>query len=204
MINGKKFLEENQNFVEIHRHHEYQITLEDYYKATKNDNYKRKFNDIAWGIFNERTLIYEKNKEYIHLRFNYFYMASLLVSEEKYEQALRLYLKCLIFDLSGLESYEEIKKYKEGWFDKKELINRLNILWFHKGSIESVLSLKEYYSEKMLYDVYNETYIPFNVSTVEFISKLLNDAFNTAVFDYDKYKKELILNKKKKYLEMIQ
>lgn len=203
MINGKNFLEENQNFVEIHRHHEYQITLEDYYKATKNDNYKRKFNDIAWGIFNERTLIYEKNKEYIHLRFNYFYMASILVSEEKYEQALRLYLKCLVIDMSGLESLDSARLYKERIYTKKEFVDSLNTLWFQSGSTEMILSLKEYYNDEMLYDVYNEVHLPFNVSTVDFIANMLSDLFNTAVFDYDKYKNIVIQNKRKKYLEMI-
>lgn len=196
-------MDENQNYVEIHRHQSYQITLEDYYKAIKDDNYKRKFNDIAWGIFNERTVLYQQNKEYTQLRYNFFYMANLLMEENKKKLALKLYLKCLVIDLSGIESIDAIKSYKSGWCTKKEFLERLEYNCLIPSLITQIIDLKEEYEDTLLCDAYNEIYLPFNVSSVTFIKELINEAFSTSVFDFERYEKNLINNKKKKYLEMV-
>jgi len=200
---GIAFLEENKNYIDIHRFKDYQITLEDYYNATKNDKYKRSFNDIAWQIFNQRTVEYQKNNDYISLRFNYFHMANLLKRETKMKQALQLYLYCLIIDLSGIESIREIQSYKSGWCNKKEFIERLEYNALTPSLIKQIIELKEYYDDNMLQKAYSVIYLPFNVSSIEYIKELLNDAFNTAIFDVEKYRQILIKNKKKKYLESI-
>jgi hypothetical protein len=199
---GKEFLKSNQNYVKLHQYKDYQITLEDYYKATKNDKYIRNFNDIAWQIFNERTLTYQKNEEYTSLRYNYFNMANLLKREEKNEHALQLYLYCLVIDLSGIESINDIKSYKSEWCTKKEFLERIEYNCLIPSLINQLVELKDYYDENMLKEAYSLIYLPFNVSPIEYISSLINDAFNTAVFDIEKYKKILIDNKKKKYLQM--
>lgn len=201
---GKEFFDTHQDYVEIHRHKSsYQINLEEYYNATKNDSYKRKFNDVAWQIFNDRTLEYTKNKEYGCLRFNYYHMASLLMSENKKEQALQLYLYCLVMDLSGAESIHSISSYKSGFYDKKKFLESLEYVGFIPSLIHEIVDLKEFYDDAMLQEAYSVVYLPFNVSSIEFIRDLLDNAFNTAVFDEEKYKSMLIENKKKKYLEMI-
>ena len=68
---GLTFYDDHQDYVNLHCYKDYQINLEDYYNATKNDTYKRSFNDIAWQIFNERTLEYSKKEEYGNLRLPY-------------------------------------------------------------------------------------------------------------------------------------
>lgn len=55
----------------------------------------------------------------------------------------------------------------------------------------------------MLIEAYNDIYLPFNVSSLEYLNSLVNDAFNSAVFDFDKYTGILIKNKKKFYLKMV-
>ena len=145
------FLENHENYIDIHRYRDYQISLEDYYNATKNDNYKRTFNDVAWQIFNERTLLYQKNEEFGKLRFNFFHMANLLMRENKEKSALRLYLDCLIIDLSGVESIDCIRSYKSGWCTKKEFLERLEYNWFTNSLIEQIVELKEYYEDECSY-----------------------------------------------------
>ena len=201
---GKEFFDAHQDYVEIHRHKSnYQINLEEYYNATKNDSYKRKFNDVAWQIFNDRTLEYTKKKEYGCLRFNYYHMASLLLSENKKEHALQLYLYCLVMDLSGVESIHSISSYKSGFYDKKKFLESLEYIGFIPSLINEIVGLKEFYNDAMLQEAYSVVYLPFNVSSIDFIRDLLDNAFNSAVFDEGKYKSILIENKKKKYLEMI-
>lgn len=202
---GKQFLEDNQNYVNLHCYKDYQITLEDYYHATKNDEYKRKFNDIAWQIFNERTLLYQKNCEYTNTRYNYFHMANLLMREGKNEHALQLYLYCLVIDLSGVESLSSIDSYKSGWLTKADFLENLENIWLIPSLIEQINDLKCYYDEKILMKAYStmSAYLPFNVSSIEFINDLLDNAFNTPVFDVKKYETILIENKKKQYLKMI-
>lgn len=200
---GKEFLEIHKNYVELHRYKDYQITLEDYCTATKNDKYKRKFNDVAWQIFNERTLLYQKNQAYGDLRYNFFHMANLLMRENRKKYAIRFYLECLIIDLSGVESIDAIRSYKSGWCNKKEFLERLEYNNLIPSLINQIIELKEYYDETMLVEAYHEIYLPFNVSTIEDIKVLIEDAFNSAVFDFDKYRDSLIARKKKKYLQMI-
>lgn len=200
---GRSFLDSNKNLIELHRHKDYDITLEDYYYATKNDTYKRSFNDIVWQIFNQRTLEYVKNSEYIKLRFNYFYMANLLMRENKKEQALQLYLYCLVIDVSGIESINAIESYKSGWCTKKEFLERLENHNLIPSLINQIIELNDYYNKNMLIEAYNDIYLPFNVSSLEYLNSLVNDAFNSAVFDFDKYTGILIKNKKKFYLKMV-
>lgn len=200
---GKEFLEMHQNYIDLHRYKDYQITLEDYYNATKNDKYERKFYDVAWQIFNERTLLYQKNEEYRNLRYNFFHMAKLLMRENKQKCALSFYLNCLIIDLSGVELIDDIRSYKSGWYTKKEVFERLEYNRLTPSLINQIIDLKEYYDETMLEKSYNEIYLPVNVSSIEYIKELIHEAFNLAVFDFDKYKNSLTENKKKKYLQMI-
>ena len=200
---GKKFLEDNDNYVCLHKYKDYQISLLDYYNATKNDKYKRKFNDIAWQIFNERTLLFQKREEYMSARYNFFNMANLLMREQKYKQALQLYLDCLIIDLSGIESRDAIRSFKSGWCTKKEFLERLEFNNLIHSLINQIVELKEYYDESMLFNSYEKIYLPFNVSSREFAQRLLNEAFTTPIFDLKKIEKELIDNKKKYYLKMI-
>jgi len=200
---GLEFYDNHQEYVKLHCYKDYQINLEDYYNATKNDTYKRNFNDVAWQIFNERTLIYQKNNEYGSVRFNYFHMANLLMRENKKEHALQLYLYCLVIDLSGVESIRHIESYKAKWCTKQEFLERLEDVWLIPSLINQIVELKEFYDDSMLAEAYSVMYLPFNVSSLEFIKELLNDAFNSAVFDVEKYKNMLINNKKKKIIEMV-
>lgn len=200
---GRCFLEENKNFVELHRYKNYQISLEDYYNATKDDKYKRNFNDVAWQIFNERTLLYQQNNEYSSERYNYFHMANLLLTEGKKEHALQLFLYCLVIDLSGVESINMIELYKSRIYNKKEFLEHLEYNCLIPSLINQIVELKECYDESMIEEAYSQMYLPFNVSTLEYIKELIKEACNTAVFDFDKYKNILIQNKKKVYLQLV-
>ena len=156
---GKSFLKENNDFVEIHRHQSWAITLEEYSNAIKGVTYKQKFNDIAWKIFNERILKFDVN-DFSNLRFNYFHMGELLLDEGKFQQALNLFLYCLIYDFSGAESLDVINNYKS-------------------------------------------IYVPFNVSSPEFLIKLLNEVFNATIFDFDKLQEDFKKMKINYILKMI-
>lgn len=200
---GRKFMETHEDYIEIHKN-PYQIYLEDYYNATKNDQQKRNFNDVAWEIMNKRTLLYQRKKEYSSMRFNYYHMANLLKKENKLEHAMQLYLYCLVVDLSGIESISSVDLYKSGIYTKNEYLKCLEYNWLNINFINDLIGLKDYYDDAMLVEAYStmSAYLPFNVSSIEFIRELLSDAFNTAVFDFEKYQTKLVNNKIKKYLEM--
>lgn len=200
---GKNYINKNINYVELHRHQFWQISLEDYCKEISNDTYKRTFNDIARAIFDKRIIQYSTNKEYMNLRFTYFRMADLLKKENRNKEALNFYLYCLIYDLSAIESIELLSHYEMGILDKNQVIEYIDHCCFNQSLINQIVELKEEYDEEMLSEAYNFIKLPFNVSSLQYLKSMLDEAFTSAIFDFKKHEDLLLKNKKELYLKLM-
>ena len=184
---GNKFLDENRDYVKIHIHSSWQITIDDYKKDKKQSNSYLSFNDIAWRIFNQRTIEYSKNKQYGLVRNNFYNMYQLLKEEEKSERALEMLIKVIIYDLSGVSTIELLDLYKEGIYDKDQVLNSYSNIFLAPGIIKAISDLEPFYSEKLARDVYKKVFLPINFCSENLLIEFMNDLYNNTVFDYNKY-----------------
>lgn len=184
---GKKFLDENRDYIKIHTHPSWQITIDDYLKAKKQSNSYSSFNDLAWGIFNHRTIEYSKNRQYGLVRNNFYNMYQLLKEEEKNERALEMLIMVIIYDLSGVSTVELLELYKQGIYDKDQLLDSYSNIFLAPGIIKAISDLEPFYTEKLARDVYKKVFLPINFCSENLLIEFMNDLYNNTIFDYDKY-----------------
>lgn len=184
---GKEYIENHKDYIEIHRHSGWQITFEEYLKAKKQLNFSANFNDIAWGIFNKRTIEYSNNRQYGLLRNNFYNMYQLLKEEEKNERALEMLIMVIIYDLSGVSTVELLELYKQGIYDKDQLLNSYSNIFLAPGIIKAISDLEPFYTEKLARDVYKKVFLPINFCSENLLIEFMNDLYNNNILDYDKY-----------------
>lgn len=184
---GKKYIENHKDYIEIHRHSSWQITLEEYIKVKRQLNFSVNFNDIAWGIFNKRTMEYSNNKQYGLQRNNYYNMFQLLIEEKKEMQAFEMIVKVIIYDLSSVNTLEDIKLYKDGIYSKEDLLNSYSDIFLAPGIIKELLELEQFYSDKLVKTAYKQVILPINFCSETILIELMNEVFHNAIFDYEKY-----------------
>ncbi len=158
-VDGKLILEESGLLklkeynccIILHLHPEYGLSMNDF--ISNPYWHKIKDNDIIWSVFNGRILEYTKAKMWSSLNSNYSNMATLLIEESKYEQALDYIFASAFLDTSGMVDENivstyviEISNYKVTvpLIEIKKRLN-LNIEDLQKKYRESpmVLSLRE-------------------------------------------------------------
>ncbi|MBE6029200.1 MAG: hypothetical protein E7226_03500 [Clostridiales bacterium] len=122
---GKDELKKLDYVVYLHEHAQYALTISDFKNAP--NLHKVQNADIAWGIFNRRLMKYIRKGMWESLSANYGNMASLLLEEKKYEQALEFIFAAAYVETSGMKEKNELtaistEKIKDGW-EKQYLEN---------------------------------------------------------------------------------
>ena len=191
---GNDFYNSHLEYVELHRHQQYQITPKEYYEIkTKINNPNYKFNDYVWNIFQKRNLEYEAEKEYSQLYFNCLNMAQLCDEDNKFNISVNLYLKCLIYELCGVFLQEEIKWCKQKIISKSKVIeyasqtNKIN-----QNNIRGFLNGKDYFNKDEVYLIYNS--IPFNwkLCSLKTIEELIIELLENSMIDIEEYNQKII------------
>lgn len=122
---GREELKKFDYVVYVHEHAQYALTLNDFKNAP--NLHKVQNADIAWGVFNSRIMTYTRKGMWESLAANYGNMASLLLEEKKYEQALDFIFAAAYVETSGMRDNNELtaifsEMTKKGW-KKKYLSN---------------------------------------------------------------------------------
>ena len=103
---GKDRLKEFDYAVYVHEHAQYALTLDDFRNSP--NLHKVQLADIAWGVFNSRILAYTSKGMWESLAANFGNMASLLIEEKKYEQALDFIFAAAYVETSGMRDNNEL------------------------------------------------------------------------------------------------
>lgn len=144
---GRDFLNNHDDYVQLHRNPDWGISWKEY------DSKKRanlSFNDNIWAILNKKSL---KSKSCG--RNEYHSMYRLLVSEGNRPKALKMLLRLLYMDVSGIDGIEFIKTYQGGIWDKDELLDSFDVTIMVEP--EFVNTLSEYtdlYTDALVDDIY--------------------------------------------------
>ena len=143
---GKETLKENSHILYIFDHPGYELKIKDF---TSNKNFgKVKNEDIAWGIFNKRVLTYTNKKMWDCLNRNYVNMADLLISEEKYRDALDYVFASAFIETSGMEDDNKLKAIRSEHWTKQ---NKIQV--FPNGNPDIFMLELGYYSVKKPFEV---------------------------------------------------
>ena len=103
---GMETLKRYDYVIYVYEHPQYEISLDDF-RNTSNLG-KVQNSDIAWGIFNQRSLLYFGNRMWKSLASNYAHMADLLVEEKKYELAMDYIFVTAYIETSGMLDNNEL------------------------------------------------------------------------------------------------
>ena len=203
---GEIFLDKHQEYIELHRNWKYRITTREYYEMKKRILEKSKycsFRDCVWGIFQQRLLGNLNKKAYLQLYFNYENMADFTYNEGRYDVAVQLYVKCVIYELCGVHYYDEYNWFVKDMFSKDMLIDFIKGGTLYSNNINSLIKCKECFSKDMIAREYNHLEMNFKLCSLEFIEKIVDEAMNDSMFNLDDYK-ELVkrerLSNIKKYI----
>lgn len=180
---GSKFIKDNYFYIGLHNHQNWCISIYEYEHKKNSFSFKPLFNDVVWGIFNDRNLEYTKKYNWGLVRNNISNMAELLFSENKKDNALLLYITVLYYDLSGL--------------DNNNILLDFDQLFIAPGLIKIILNLKEYYDEKLIETLPFINQLPFSYFSIDTFKIILHDLFSNNEIDLNNYKKyEQTINKK--------
>lgn len=185
---GLLFLKDHDDYVQLFQHSSYQISIDEYEKTKKELRNYTKFNDIAWNIFNKRTLDYAAQKNYGLLRNTYFEMGELLEEETKNKQSLSLYLTALLYDVSGIENLKTILYYIDGAYSKKDLKDLYIEPFFVPGLLGRIEKLSDFYEDGMAADVYKKHYLDMNLCSCEKFNDLVCEILYEPTLDEEKWK----------------
>lgn len=118
---GEDKLKEVDYVVYIHNHSRYDLSINDFKKSP--NLHKVKNEDITWGVFNSRIIEYTSKAMWTSLRTNYANMADLLITEEKFNDALDYIFVVAYLETSGMRDENELTAIMQD-YGKKRIVNK--------------------------------------------------------------------------------
>ena len=200
---GTSFFEENKEYIKIHKNQKYQISPKEYYniRKVKPKSKGYSYSDCIWGIFQKRLLNYQRNHEYFNLYYNYQNMLDIAYSEKKYNVAINLCIKCILFELLGIHVYNQwdfYKKYKDDYLKKNLFESIQNYNYINGNNFKELVNMKNYYTIDILTEEYENIEFELKLCSLKVIEKIIDDLLNNPQFNIDNYlpiiKKEYEIN----------
>ena len=190
---GKKFYEENYEYVELHKNPDYQITPKDFFEIRKTLSRDKgySFSDCLWRIFNKRIIEYSSTKQYWWVYYNYLNMAQLTYQENKQSISIALYIKCLIFLLCGVSMYEHYTWYLDDGNKDWLLNSNSDYFYIDKELLLKIAEMKDYYDDSIVDKEYNNLEMNFKLCSSETIKKIIEKLIEDPLFNIEDYKKLL-------------
>lgn len=190
-IKGASFIKEHEDYVALHNHKNWDISLEEYVDFKNSLPFYSNFRDVAWGIFNKRIIEY--SNKYGLLRNNYLHMSYLMQEENNHSEELRYLLYVLFFDVCGIETVEHLNIY-----DSKDEANKYlsyESMAFDTCIPSHIASLKDYFEETYVDQIYAQyKHLPLNLCDVVTFKLMISDIFNGYEGIKEKYESIFSLN----------
>lgn len=182
---GKKFLEDNNDYVLLHTHKNWGIDWKEF-DSEKMKCPGKSFYDVCWGIFNKRLL--EENVQRILGRNEYLNMHQLLMEEKRYKDALDHLLRVLYIDLSGYNA-NALSSYSQGIYKKTDLKQSFqSSVMIAPGIIKGIGDLQDYYETEMARKM-TEWKLPFNACSPDLYVNIVESIIHGSFDDEDALKK---------------
>lgn len=181
---GSSFVREHEDYIQLHKHKNWGIGLDEYIDFKQSLPFNGSFRDISWGIFNNRIIEYAK--EYGLLRNNYLNMSYLMKEESEYGEELKYLLYVLFLDICGADTVRHL----EYCDTKDEALKDYDCFVFRTVIPNEIAHLKGYYNESYVDWIYTQNKrLPMNLCDVATFKQLISDIFNGIENLQEKYEK---------------
>lgn len=188
---GLKHYYDNIDLEELHRHWNYRIPLNEYFKYRKSNGVIRNFYEIVYLALKERM---EKgnmdmSNPYRLTNFDFFNFSEICEKLEMNIDAIKSILIKLYFDTNLVNSTQFP-------FDKdmieingvEKICSRLqDIEIFNPYTVQKIVSLSEYYSEYMVDDIYDNIKLQYILFDKKNFKLAIEDMIQSAYFDASPY-----------------
>ena len=195
---GIAFMEDNYDYVDLHLHWKYNISLSDYNKNRFCGNKKRTFNDTAYTILCERTYKKTASFNYYGLSQDYLSLYNITFSEGRYDIAIKYYLQYLYLNTCCIR---EVMLYQPGiYYSSDDSLSYAVILSAHEAT--EIVKLKDYYNSVLVDNIYKQPGQPPSFLDINVFKQMIHEMLTEIIFDYEKYN-VLMRSKLKTYVSML-
>lgn len=180
---GKHFLYDNFDYVELYKHHTYNVTLAEYNNKRISFG-KNAFNDTVFHVISERIYMQSSHDCFLHVTYEYLSLYDIEYSEGRYDAAIKDYLTFLYLKTCCLDNLDFYSRYHylSPCFNSDYTDNTI----FTLKNARVLVDLSDYYSDSLVDFVYALHYPPSLLTRDEFVSAM-HDMIEQTIFDYPKY-----------------
>lgn len=184
---GRSFLHSNYDYVELHRHSNYDISLYDFNKNRFSGNHKRSFADNAYTLIRQK--IYKNSSQYYYHMMEYDYIAlyNIALSEHEIDIALDCYLRALYLRSCCIRTAQY---YATNFYHLDFNENSETLFTIHSAS--PIAELGKFYNTSYIENIYNDKSLPPSFLTKHETIDMIKDMISNTVFDYEKYNRLII------------
>lgn len=195
---GLKHYYDNIDLTELHRNWKYNIPIDEYFKFRKSGKSTQDFYETAYLVLKERIkkASADLSDPYRLKNLDFLYFAEICEKLELYEDATKSVLIKIYLDTNLFNTSISI-------FDKDMLeINGIDYMVdriqgdvsFNLFTIRKFVSLKDFYSEYMIDEIYKTIKLDYIVFDKKNFVMAINDILQSAYFDSSPYMKIIIKN----------
>ena len=172
---GAQFVNQHQHYIEISNYLiNHDVTLEEYEEIKSKQPYL-KVKDAVWQIYNKKAMEYSANGNYGLLRCIEIFRYELLLSEEKFTDALYHLIVAYYYDLSGIGYNHTIAPFES-------IVDKSNVL------VSCFSKLKDYYTPSLVERCYSRIDVPFRYFDCTTFKRIMDDIMRDGEVDIEKYK----------------
>lgn len=184
---GKSFLRANRDYVELHRHPNYCVSLYDFNRNRFLGNRRRLFNDNVYTLISQRIYTNSVHRYYNMMEFDYLTLYNITLSENRYDIALNNYLRSLYLKSCCIHTVQ----YFSTAFYHSDFIAEGQII-FTSHSASPIAELGKFYDNSYIENIYEDKSLPPSFLTKDDFIEMVKDMINETIFDYEKYNKLII------------
>ena len=182
---GKEFLQKNYDYVELHRHWKYNISLAEYNKMRSVEINSYNFNDIAIKILKERIFNNLQKKYYLTVANDFQSLYQLFLEKNECKNALYCYL--IFLYLSSACVYNA-HRYNNDFCDQPNLTPDSPFINIYSTDMAvKIVALKDYYQPEMIDSICSNFSLPPSLLSIKELKESICDIINETFFDFDKY-----------------
>ena len=189
---GRHFLQSNYDYVDLHRHGNYNISLYEFNKNRFPGQRRRTFNDNVYTLITKRIYQNSVRCYYQMMEFDYRVLYDIALSEHLYDIALDSYLNSLYLKSCCLHPAQY---YSSDFYHIENDFSHEIIFTVH--SAPPVAELGKFYNSSFIDNIFKNLSLPPSFLSNEEFKSMVKEMIESAAFDYNKYNQLIILRLRK-------
>lgn len=187
-----KYLKEYKHLIKFYRYKDdlSSFTCDEYLKYANQFPKSYSENDVFWGALNTQLIKSHKDHLFELGRCTYLSMGKFMLSENKKTNALYYFILTMWIDMNQPYLQEKILEGRNGWIEKDPIAPGI-VRWIYEN--------KDYYRSNMIDKIYENQYLPVVIIDKTTFRNMIEDIFNSSIFDEEKYNNISYFETKRKF-----